>query len=95
MARYVSLFHFTRLGRGAIKKSPDRAEAFIKSCRQAGITVEALLWTVGTYDGLVIIKAKNHVKALNALAKLGALGNVRTETLQAFDAKEFAEILRG
>ena len=95
MARYVSLFRFTRQGVGAIKKSPNRAQAFVKECRKSGVTVEALLWTVGAYDGLVILKGKNQQRILSVLAKLAAQGNIRTETLEAFDAKEFGAIIRG
>lgn len=95
MARYVSLFHFTKQGVSNINKSPARAQAFIKSAKKAGVTVEALLWTIGEYDGLVILRAKNEAKVLSLLAKLAAAGNVRTETLQAFDAKEFTALLRG
>src|SRR5262245_31930254 len=93
MSRYVSLFRFTEQGARNIKKSTARAEAFKQATRKAGVTVEALYWTVGSYDGLLIIKAATESKALHGLTELATAGNVRSETMQAFDAKEFAAIV--
>jgi uncharacterized protein with GYD domain len=94
MARYVSLLRFTPLGVKALKQSPARAEAFRKAAAKAGVKVEAQLWTAGSYDGILILNADNETKALNAIAKLAAAGNVSTQTMRAFDAKEFAAIVR-
>jgi len=94
MARYVSLLRFTPQGVKNLKQSPARAAAFCKVAEKAGVQVEAQLWTAGAYDGILILSAASEVKALNAIARLVATGNVSTETLQAFDAKEFAAIVR-
>ena len=88
MARYVSLLRFTDQGARVLKKSVNRALAFRKAAAKAGITVEAQLWTMGSRDGLLILSG-DEKEILRCLAGLAALGNVRTETLQAFDAKEF------
>ena len=93
MARYVSLLRFTPQGVKNLKQSPARATAFCKAAENAGVKVEAQLWTAGAYDGILILNAASEVKALNAIARLVATGNVSTETLQAFDAQEFAAIL--
>ena len=93
MARYVSLLRFTPQGVKQIKQSPARAAAFCKVVEKAGVQVEMQLWTTGAYDGILILNAASEVKALNAIARLVATGNVSTETLQAFDAKEFAAIV--
>ena len=93
MARYVSLLRFTPQGVKQLKQSPARAAAFCKVAEKAGVQVEMQLWTTGAYDGILILNAASEVKALNAIARLVATGNVSTETLQAFDAKEFAAIL--
>ena len=95
MTRYVTLIRFIRQGVRAIKKSLARAEAFHKACRRAGVNVETQLWTAGAYDGVMILSAKNEAKVLAAIAKLASLGYVHTETLQAFDAREFAAIVGG
>ena len=93
MARYVSLIRFTEQGVRNLSKSPSRAVAFRKAAEKAGVTVETHLWTTGAYDGVLIVSADDDETALKQIAKLAALGNVRTETLQAFDAAEFAAIV--
>ena len=93
MPRYVSLLRFTPQGVKNLKQSPGRAAAFRKTAEGAGVKVEAQLWTAGKYDGILILSAANETKALNAIAKLAATGNVSTQTMQAFDAKDFAAIL--
>ena len=91
MARYVTLIRFTDQGARAIRKSTARALAFKKAAEKAGIGVEALLWTVGACDGVLILSGEEK-KVLRCLTQLAALGNVRTETMQAFDAAEFKAI---
>ena len=92
MARYVSLIRFTDQGARALKKSAARALGFRKAAEKAGITVEAQLWTAGSCDGVLILSG-DEKKILRCLAQLAALGNVRTETLRAFNAEEFKAIV--
>jgi uncharacterized protein with GYD domain len=91
MARYVSLIRFTDQGARALKKSAARASSFRKAAAQAGVAVEAQLWTAGSCDGVLILSGDER-KILRCLAQLAALGNVRTETMHAFDATEFKHI---
>ena len=93
MARYVSLIRFTAQGARAIKKSTARAAAFRQAAAKAGVRVEAQYWTVGTYDGLLIISATNERHALRQLAKLAGAGNVRSETLLVLTEGEFEAVL--
>lgn len=89
MARYLTLLKFTDQGIKNLNKSTARAAAFRDAAAKAGATVEAQYWTTGTYDGVLILSAEDETKALRCLAALAAAGNVRTETLTAFDASEF------
>lgn len=91
MARYVILIRFTDQGARNMKKSTSRALAFRKSAQKAGITVESQLWTTGACDGTLILSG-DEKKILHCVSQLAALGNVRTETLKAFDAEEFGAI---
>jgi uncharacterized protein with GYD domain len=93
MARYVSLIRFTPQGVKNLKQSPTRAAAFRKAAEKVGVKIETQLWTVGAYDGILVLSAANETKALKAIAMLAAQGNVSTQTLQAFDAKEFAAVV--
>lgn len=93
MNHYIALLHFTQKGAEHIKESPKRAHHFNAMAKEAGVDVEAQYWTIGAYDGVLIIRADGENKALHLLALLAAAGNVRTETLQAFTDKQFAEIV--
>jgi len=93
MARYISLLRFTPQGAKSLKSSPARAAAFRKAAEKSGVRIEAQLWTTGAYDGILIVSAASETKALNAIARLVAAGNVTTHSLQAFDAEEFAAIV--
>lgn len=92
MARYVTLIRFTDQGARAIRKSAARASAFRKAAARAGITVEAQHWTTGAYDGVLILSADSEQRILHCLTELAAAGNVRPETMRAFDAKEFGAL---
>lgn len=92
MARYITLIHLTEQGARNVRQSPERALAFRKTAEKAGVTVESQLWTAGSCDGVLILSG-DEKKVLRCLARLAAQGNVRTETLQAFDAREFKAII--
>lgn len=93
MRHYISLLRFTEKGAENIKDSPKRAHHFNAMAKKAGVKVEAQYWTLGAYDGVIIIRADSEKKALHLLTLLAAAGNVRTKTLQAFTDKEFAKIV--
>jgi len=92
MIRYVTLLSFTEQGVKDLKNSTNRAVAFREAGTKAGVNVETQYWTTGRYDGVLIFNAKDETSALRCLAALAAAGNVTTETLRAFDAKEFEAI---
>jgi len=93
MTRYISLIRFTEQGAKNIKKSTARAHAFDKAAARAGVKIEGQYWTMGAYDGVLIISADDEQKALHCLTELASTGNVTTETLPAFVDREFDAIL--
>ena len=93
MAKYISLLRFTEKGAKDLKKSTNRAHNFDKIAAKAGVKIEGQFWTLGAYDGVLIISADSEQKALHCLSQLAANGNVRTETMKAFIDKEFDEIV--
>ena len=93
MTRYVVLLKFTDAGAKNIKKSTERAHAFDKLAAKAGVKVEGQYWTMGQYDGVLIVSASDEAKVLHMLTSLAAQGNVTTETMQAFIDTEFDEII--
>ena len=95
MPRYITLIRFTEQGAKNIKQSTARARAFAEAIAKAGVKVEAQYWTAGSYDGALVLSADSERKVLHAITELAAAGNLRSETLQAFDAKEFEAIVGG
>lgn len=93
MTRYVVLLKFTEAGAKNIKKSTARAHAFDKLAEKAGVKVEGQYWTMGEYDGVLILSASDETKALRMLTSLAAQGNVKTETMQAFGDTDFDRIV--
>jgi uncharacterized protein with GYD domain len=92
MANYIILGNFTEQGIKSVKDTVKRAEAFKAMAAKAGITVHDIYWTLGSYD--LVARAEGEEAAMTALGlTMGALGNVRTQTLRAFDAREMTAII--
>jgi uncharacterized protein with GYD domain len=49
---------------------------------------------MGRYDVVVMTEAPDDETISRAMLSLGSLGNVRTETLRAFSAKEMVKLLK-
>jgi uncharacterized protein with GYD domain len=91
---FVVLAQFTDQGIRAAAESPKRANAFKAMAKKAGANVKEFFWTIGSYDMLTIIEAPD-TETITAIGlSVGKLGNVRTETLRAFNAAEISAILK-
>ena len=93
MHRFIVLIRFTDKGARDIEQSTQRAETFDTAAEKAGVVIEGQFWTVGSYDGVLIIRTETEGAAMRCLAALVADGNVRTEVLKAFDSNEFQNFL--
>jgi len=91
MVAYVVLGNFTDQGIRNAKESPKRADAFRAMAKTFGVTVKEILWTQGRYDIVTIVDAPDELSFLSLTLSLGALGNVRTESLRAFSADEMTK----
>ena len=93
MVTYVTLFHWTEQGLSKIQDTLKRAAELGAAAEKAGARVKAQYWTVGEYDGIVILEAPDESTAVGLIAKVAKLGNIRTHTLRAFDAAEMRGVL--
>jgi uncharacterized protein with GYD domain len=93
MITYVVLTKFTDQGIRNVKDSPKRAEAFQQMAKTFGVTVKDIFWTQGRYDVVTIVEAPDELSAMALNLSLGALGNIRTETLRAFSAADMATVV--
>lgn len=93
MVMYVVLAKFTDQGIRSAKESPKRADAFKQLAKTFGVTVKDIFWTQGRYDVVTIVEAPDEASAMSLSLSLGALGNVRTESLRAFSASDMTTIV--
>jgi uncharacterized protein with GYD domain len=93
MATYIALVDYTDQGIRGIGDTPHRADDFAKAAEKVGVKIEQLYWTMGGHDGVVILDAPDDEAVAALLLALGAKGNVRTQTLRAFDRSEIESIL--
>jgi len=93
MVTYVVLANFTDQGIRNAKDSPKRAEAFKEMAKTFGVTVKDLFWTQGQYDIITIVETPDEFSVMALNLSLGALGNIRTESMRAFSAADMKEII--
>jgi uncharacterized protein with GYD domain len=91
MPTYIVLGNFTDQGIRSVKDSLKREEAFRKQCDKVGARVKDVYRTMGRYDMVAAIDAPDDVTVSSLLYSVGALGNIRTETLRAFSRQETEE----
>jgi uncharacterized protein with GYD domain len=93
MANYVVLAKFTDQGIRSIKNSPQRASQVTEIAKSFGCEMREIYWTLGQYDIVAIVDAKDE-QSLSAFGySLGAAGNVRTQTLRAFTTDEIEKVI--
>ena len=93
MATFITTVQFTEQGIKAARDTCDRAAAFKAVARKMGVKVTGLYWTLGAFDGVIILEAPDEATATALLLHLVALGNVRTQTARAFGPAEMQKVL--
>jgi uncharacterized protein with GYD domain len=93
MPTFVTLFNWTEQGVKHVKDTTKRAENFKAAVKKAGGSVRDVYWTMGRYDGVIIFDAPDADTATAVLMSACSLGNVRSETLRAFNEQEIQKIV--
>jgi uncharacterized protein with GYD domain len=93
MAIYIVLHNFTDQGVRNIRDTTKRADARIEMAKKFGVAAKEIYWTLGSYDIVAIFEAPDDASMAAFLASVGALGNVRTQTLRAFSQADMNAIL--
>jgi uncharacterized protein with GYD domain len=93
MARYIATIKFTPKGAAEIKDTARRANTFKSAAKKLGVKVTDLYWTLGRFDGLIVMDADDEQAVTAAMLQLAAQGYVHTQTARAFNANEVEEIL--
>jgi uncharacterized protein with GYD domain len=93
MPTYIVLGTFTDQGIRNARDIPKRADAVTEMARKTGATMKEIFYTLGAYDFVSIFEAPDD-QSMTALGlSIGALGNVRTQTLRGFSVAELKTIL--
>ena len=93
MASYVCLIQFSDQGIRNIQDTVKRGDAAIAEAEKLGMKIVEEYWTMGAYDGVVIIEAPDDETMSAFILKVGSLGNVKAQTLRAFRRNEMEGIL--
>ena len=93
MPTYISFLKYTQQGAQNIKDSPKRLDAARKAYQAAGAKLKEFYLVMGRYDAVVIAEAPDEATVAKLALALGALGNIRTETMRAFTEDEYRKIV--
>ena len=93
MAIFITTLHFTEQGIETVRDTCDRAATFKAAAEKMGVKVAGQYWTLGAFDGVLVLEAPNEETATAALLHLGSLGNMRTQTARAYDPAEMQKVL--
>ncbi len=93
MATYIVLATFTDQGIRSVKDTTKRTDAIKTLGGKMGVTMKSIYWTLGAYDIIATFEAPDDATMTLFGLTLGSAGNVRTQTLQAFNQNEMNAIL--
>ena len=93
MVTFISLCTFTDQGIRTINESTKRADMVMEAASKFGSKLTHLYWTQGQYDLISIIEAPDDASATAFGLAIASAGNVRMQTLRAFNRNEMNSIL--
>ena len=94
MPTYVSLVNWTEQGVKTFRDTVRRGEDVRGLVEKSGGQLRLLLWTLGEYDVVSVTDFPDDETATAVLLQIGALGNIRTKTMKAFDAEQMSAIIQ-
>jgi uncharacterized protein with GYD domain len=93
MAHYILLASYSEQGLKGIKDTVKRTDAVKEMAKKAGLAMKESYWTLGQYDVVAVFEAPDDETMTAFSLSVAKLGNVKTQTLRAFSAKEMSSIL--
>jgi uncharacterized protein with GYD domain len=92
MPTYISLANWIDQGIRTVKDLSHRIDSAGQLAQKHGCSLQ-LYWTMGPYDGGDIVEAPDDESASAFLLEIGSLGNVRTNTMRAYNREEMSGLL--
>ena len=93
MATYIALSRFTDQGIRTVKDTAKRAAAVKQAATTMGVEMTQIYWTLGHYDLVIVVEAADEQAATAFMLSVASAGNVRVQTMRAFDRDEITSIL--
>ncbi len=93
MPTYITLVRWTQQGIQNIKESSARLDAAKQAFKAMGAELKEVYLVMGRYDLVVIGEVPDDETVAKLSLAIGAMGNIRTETLRAFSEDEFLKII--
>ena len=87
------MIQFKDQGIRNIQGTVKRGDAAMAEAQKLGMKIVEEYWTMGAYDGVVIMEAPDDETMSAFILKVGSLGNVKGQTLRAFRRNEMEGIL--
>lgn len=95
MPTYVSLATITDQGIRTMKDLARRLENADQTFAQMGAQLRDVYLLMGQYDYVVVAEAPDDETMARIALTIAGQGNVRTQTVRAFDRKEMMELVGG
>ena len=93
MVTFISLCTFTDQGIRTVKESTKRADMVMEAASKFGSKMTQLYWTQGQFDLISIIESPDEASAAAFGLAIASSGNIRMQTLRAFNRTEMNNIL--
>jgi uncharacterized protein with GYD domain len=91
MPSYICLMSWTQQGISKVKESAGRLDAGRQAFKNLGVEIKDVYLTMGRYDLVAVIEGPDDAVA-RALLSLASQGNIKTETLRAWNEDEYRKI---
>ncbi len=93
MPTYLILMNYTQQGASNVKLSASRFDVAKGTLKAFGIKLKQIYLTMGRYDLVAVVRAPDDEAVAKFVLSLSLQGNVRTETVRAFEEDEYRKIV--
>jgi uncharacterized protein with GYD domain len=93
MVTYIGLLSFTDKGIQGVKQTTQRAAAAKEVGQRMGVNMREIWWTLGQHDIVCLLEAADEASITAFNLAVAGQGNVRSQTLRAFNAAEMDKVL--
>jgi uncharacterized protein with GYD domain len=93
MPTFIGMLSWTDHGIRSLKDTPKRIQAARENAKKFGIEIKQIFLTSGEFDILAIYEAPSADHMAKLAMTNGALGSVRTRTVQAWPEAEMLKLI--